>query len=143
MTDRTASTPIAYADSNLFVSLFADATHPLHEQAVNLFRRVAEGRLVLIVTSVVVAELFYVASAALGWSRAATARHIAGLLEADGLVVPEADVLSRACELFAGDSHLDFADAYLAALGLQVGPSAVASFDRDFDRVAGVSRISS
>jgi predicted nucleic acid-binding protein len=133
--------PIAYADTNVFVSLFADARHPLHEAALALFRRVAEGRLRLIVTSVIVAELFYVADTILGWKRTITADRIAGLLEADGLVVPEGAVLARACALYGANSRLDFADAYLAANGLEVGPPTVASFDADLDRVPGIHRL--
>lgn len=141
MSASPSNPPSAYADTNLFVSLFADARHPLHEPALALFRRVAEGRLRLIVTSVIVAELFYVASTVLGWKRPVTADRIAGLLEADGLVVPEAAVLARACALYAADSHLDFADAYLAANALEAGPPMVASFDADLDRVAGIDRL--
>jgi predicted nucleic acid-binding protein len=137
-----ASLPIAYADTNLFVSLFADGRHPLHETTLALFRRVAEGRLRLNVTSVIVAELFYVASTILGWKRTVTAERIAGLLEADGLVVPEAAVLARACALYGADTRLDFADAYLAANGLEAGPPTVASFDTDLDRIPGIQRLS-
>jgi len=136
-----SSPQLAYADTNLFVSLFADARHPLHEPALALFTRVAEGRLRLIVTSVIVAELFYAAGTVLGWKRTVTADRITGLLEADGLVVLEAAVLARACALYGADSRLDFADAYLAANGLEAGPPMVASFDADLDRIPGIQRL--
>ena len=62
--------------------------------------------------------------------------------KADGLVVPEAAVLARACALYGADSRLDFADAYLAANGLEAGPPTVASFDADLDRIPGIQRLS-
>ena len=45
-------------------------------------------------------------------------------------------------KLYGAGSRLDFADAYLAAAALEVGPAAVASFDTDLDTVEGVHRIS-
>ena len=133
---------LAYADTNLFVALFGDSTHPLHERALGLFRRVAEGDLSLIVTAMVVAELVYVARSILGWSREQTATQLGSLLEADGLVVAEQAVLQRALALYREWARLDFADAYLAAAALESGPATVASFDTDFDLVAGVRRVS-
>lgn len=131
----------AWADTNLFVALLAGPGHPLHEPALGIFRRVADGELTLLVTPIVVAELVYVARSLLGWTRGVSARRLGALLEADGLVLTERATLLRALELYGGRSKLDFADAYLAAMALEVGPAAIASFDRDLDGVDGVRRI--
>jgi predicted nucleic acid-binding protein len=64
------------------------------------------------------------------------------LLEADGLTVTEGTVIVRALQLYREHPRLDFADAYLAAMALEVGPAAVTSFDADFDGVEGIRRIS-
>jgi len=133
---------LAYADTNLFVALLVGSGHPLHEQALGIFRRVADGQLGLIVTPIVVAELVYVARSLLGWTRKVTAQRLGPLLEADGLVLTEGPVLARALQLFGERSRLDFADAYLAALALEIGPPVVASFDADLDVLEGVRRIS-
>jgi predicted nucleic acid-binding protein len=103
---------------------------------------VADGQLGLIVTPIVGAELVYVACSLLGWTRQLTAQRLGALLGADGLVLTEGRVLARALRLFGERSMLDFADAYLAALALEVGPQAVASFDADLDTVEGIRRIS-
>lgn len=137
--DREAS--VAYADTNIFVALFAGPAHPLHERALELFRRVAAGRLKLVTTSVVVTELLYAASAVLGWSRSDTATRLSALLEADGLVVAEHAVIAQALELYGHHPRLDYPDAYLAALALVAGPPVVASFDHDLDVVEGLQRI--
>jgi predicted nucleic acid-binding protein len=132
---------VAYADTNLFVALLAGPAHGLHEPALDIFRRVANGALRLIVTSVVVAELVYVTQSLLGWERGLAAARLGELIDADGLIVGEAAVLQRALALYGEISRLDFADAYLAAAALEVGPSAVASFDTDLDAVPGLRRI--
>lgn len=132
----------AYGDTNLFVALLVGAGHPLHERALSVFRRVADGELNLIVTPVIAAELLYVASSILGWTKTIAAERIGSLLQADGIVVAERPTLLRALDLYGSNARLDFADAYLSAAALEVGPPAVASFDSDFDAVEGVRRIS-
>ena len=134
--------PRAYADTNLFVALFAGTGHRLHERALALFRRVSDGELRLIVTPIVVAELVYVAESVLEWTRRTTGKRLGELLEADGVEVREAASVARAVGLYGSTRSLDFADAYLAAVALEVGPPRVASLDADLDRVEGVVRIS-
>lgn len=131
----------AYADTNVFIALFAGAGHPLHAAALDLARRVAESDLRLIVTPVVVAELTYVADSVLGWSRHETGTRLSALIDADGIETPETATLQRALDLYARRSSLDFADAYLAASALEVGPATVASLDADLGRIKGLVRI--
>ena len=126
----------------MFVALLAGPTHALHGPALSLFHRVAEGTLRLIVTPIVVAELVYVTRDVVGWSRTVIAERLGSLLDADGLVVMEAAVTRRALTLYGERTRLDFADAYLAAAALELGPAAVASFDADFDALTGLRRIS-
>jgi predicted nucleic acid-binding protein len=133
---------LAWADTNLFVALFADDAHPLHGQAVDLFRRVAEGSLRLVVTPAVIAELVYVVEAVFRWRRSTVSQRLGALVTADGLEVREGTVISRALELYGGPRRLDFVDAYLAALALTGEHRSVASLDRDFDHIAGIRRVS-
>jgi predicted nucleic acid-binding protein len=128
------------ADTNVFLALLAGPAHALHEDALGLFRRVAEGQLVLTVTPVVVAELVYAAEPVLGWDRKAAAMRLGKLLLADGLSVREEQVIVQALELYGRLEKMDFPDAYLAASALTTG-AAVASFDRDYDAIAGLERI--
>lgn len=128
----------AYGDTNIFVGLFATPDHPLHDRALRLFRRVADGEVAIILTSVIAAELCFVATRVLGWSRKRTAERLGNLLEADGLIVPEAEALRLALELFGRNSRLAFPHAYLAARALDAGPAAVATFDRALGSLPGV-----
>jgi predicted nucleic acid-binding protein len=83
-----------------------------------------------------------VGRALLRWTRGVAADRLAELLSADGLVVAEAATVQLALRLFGERSRLDFADAYLAAAALEVGPAVVASLDAGLDSVEGVRRIS-
>lgn len=133
---------MAYADTNLFVGLLAGPDHALHDQALEVFRRVADGGLRLIVTPIMVAELVYVTRSLFSWTRRSTAERLGSLFEADGLTITERAVIARALQLYQEHPRLDFADAYLAAAALEVGPAAVTSFDADFNAVKGIRRIS-
>lgn len=131
----------ALADTNIFIALLAGPSHALHERSLELFRSVADGRLTLIVTPVILAELVYACGTVLGWSRAMTSDRLATLLRANGLSVREKVTLISALELFGRHRRLDLPDAYLAATALTAGPAVVASFDRDCDVVDGVTRV--
>ena len=133
---------MAYADTNVFIALFVGPGHPLHEPALSIFRRVADGELVLVVTPVIVAELVYAGRSLLRWTRGVAADRVGELLSADGLVVTEQATVQRALWLYREQSRLDFADAYLAAAALEVGPAVVASLDGGLDSVEGIRRIS-
>lgn len=134
---------LAWADANPFVSLIIGPEHSTHEQALVMFREVAEGRLQLIVTPLTLHQIVNVLESRYGRAHAAIAEELAGILQTDGLIAVEKDVLVAALGLFGHDDRLDFADAYLAASAMLVGPPNVASFDRDFDRIEGIRRIAS
>lgn len=140
---RRRRSEVAYADTNLFVALLVGPGHPLHEPALSIFRRVADGSLSLVVLPLIVAELVYVAGPLLRWPRRDTADRLGELLAADGLVVIESPTIERALRLYGERARLDFADAYLAAAALEVGPAVVASLDPDLDTIEGVVRIAS
>lgn len=126
----------------MFIALLVGPSHPLHEPALSIFRRVADGELVLLVTPVIVAELVYVGRSLLRWTRGVAADRLGELLSADGLDVAEATTVKRALRLYGERPRLDFADAYLAAAALEVGPRVVASLDTGLDTVEGIRRIS-
>ncbi len=127
----------------MFVALLVGPDHPLHAPALSIFRRVADGTLSLIVMPLIVAELVYVAGSVLRWPRRIAGERLGELLAADGLVVMESAAIHRALRLYGERSRLDFADAYLAAMALEVGPAVVASLDADLGTVEGLVRIAS
>jgi predicted nucleic-acid-binding protein len=64
------------------------------------------------------------------------------LLTLRSIAVDDHDRLLRAVELYE-DARIDFAEAYLAACAEYTGTNAVASFDRDLDRVSTITRVHS
>jgi len=127
-------------DTNILVR-FLTADSPTHSP---IARRVIEaarsGRLVIVVTDVVVAELAYVLTSVYGVNRAEAATKVAALLGLPGLECSDPELLADALALWAR-GRLDFADAYLAAIGRSFQGAALLSFDLDFDKVDGVERV--
>lgn len=132
----------AWLDANAVISLVAGRANSNHDRAVNVFRRVADGDLEVILTVPVVFEIAWFLERRLAWSRARCADQLRSILGARGVVVLD-QVLLPAVDLFAANRRLDFVDAYLGACALILGPATVVSFDRDLDRIDGVARISS
>ncbi len=131
----------AWVDANAIIALLAGPSHVAHEESLEIFRRVADGELEVILTAPVLVELSWFLERRLGLSRRHCAERLRQVLDADGVLALDR-VLPRALEIYAGDRRLDFVDAWLAASAIAIGPARVVSFDRDFDRIEGVTRVS-
>jgi predicted nucleic acid-binding protein len=100
----------------------------------------ASGRLTMVVTDVVVAELAFVLTSVYGLLEQNVANRLTKLLDLPGIECSDAAMLTEALALW-GSGRLDFVDAYLAAIHRATEGIAVLSFDQDFDRVEGVERV--
>jgi predicted nucleic acid-binding protein len=132
----------AWLDANAAIALIEGPTHPLHEGALGVFRRVADGDLEVIVTAPMMVELAWYLEHRLNWNRDRCARRMRQLVASDGVIALDR-ALDHGLRVYAGNRRLDFVDAYLAACAVVVGPAAVVSFERDLNRVNGVTRIGS
>lgn len=104
-----------------------------------MFDAVAEGRPTLVLPDLIVAEATYV----LGSARvepSEAAGHLLGVLERLGVEVMDR-ASSATLSSCGAQGRLDVAVAYLAAPARRVRGLGVLSFDRDFDRVPGVTPV--
>jgi predicted nucleic acid-binding protein len=86
-----------------------------------------------------VAELVYVLESVYEQTRPQVAALVRAVIAHPPVQAPEEAVLLRAVELYE-TARVHFAEAYLAALA-EPRDGLVASFDRDLDRVDGVTRV--
>jgi predicted nucleic acid-binding protein len=128
-----------FCDTNVLVRLLTGDPPAQAERAAEALEAAAEGRFTLVVPDLVLAELAYVLTSA-GVERERAAEHLARILDLPGVEVLDELVLRDTLDVWAG-GRLDFADAYLAALARRVSDSGVLSFDRDLDRIPGVTRV--
>lgn len=122
-------------DTNVLLRMLVDDSPEQAERA----RRFLDSTGKLVLPDLIFAECVFVLESFYGYSR----DHVAGLLErllgARQIQVGSVDLLKRALGVYA--DGLDFPDAYLVAVSEASGAGPIVSFDRDFDRVAGVERI--
>jgi predicted nucleic acid-binding protein len=101
---------------------------------------VEAGKQAVRATDVVVFETVYTLERHYGQMKAKIRDNLLPLLELPGILLPGKRRLRRTFELYV-DLNVPFADAYHAALLARSDAAEVVSFDRHFDRIAGLRRI--
>ena len=126
-------------DTNVIVR-FLTGDHPAHSpRSRKLFSRAATGDVTLVVTDLALAETAWVLQSFYSLDRSAIAAALKDLIESAGIEVENKTILLSALRNFA-QTDVNFVDAYHAAVAAAES-MAIASFDRDFGRFAGVERV--
>ena len=121
-------------DTNVILR-YALADDPLHQQqARRLFEQAGEGKLRLLVPSLVIAQVVWTLESFYRASR----EYITGLLQAlfatPGVMAIEPRVTSRCIEIYRAH-NIEIVDAYLVALAEETKTSVLATFNKkDFRR---------
>ena len=128
-----------WVDANVLLRFLTADPPGLAEKARGLMARAQAGEVTLILTPVILAEAVWTLESFYQFSRQDIVGALVPLVRAEGVMALESETLVEALHLYR-EKNVDFADAYLAAAARQTGEAAVASFDRDFDRL-GVRRL--
>jgi predicted nucleic acid-binding protein len=126
-------------DANVILRYLTDEPRGPADRAAALFRAVDAGGCSVILEDVVLAEVVWTLASFYRMAKSEIAVALLKLVGADGILSADKETLQLALVLFH-EKNLDFADALLAARALQMGENAVYSFDRDFERVPGLTR---
>lgn len=94
----------------------------------------------LLLPDLIVAEVVYVLESFYEVERERVAELVRAILGFPAIVVVDEPLLLRALEVYEVE-RLDFAEAYLVANAEATGIGAIASFDREIDRLATVRRV--
>ncbi|MDE2933725.1 MAG: type II toxin-antitoxin system VapC family toxin [Chloroflexota bacterium] len=125
----------AFLDTNIIVRHF---TGDPPEQA-RLATRYLDEADQLLLPDLILAEVAYVLQSYYRMPRDDVAAALRSTLAIPAVQVADRSLLQRTVELY-DFQRLDFADAYLVASAESTGVNAIASFDRDIDRVGTVRR---
>ncbi len=134
-------TPI---DTNVIIRfLTGDRPADHSPRAYEVFRQLAAGTTAVLLTEAVLVETEQVLTSAKLYKlpRDEVRRHLSNVIGLKGVRLAHKRRYLRALELYVEIPRLDFVDAILAAYAEELSPPAVLSFDQDFDRVPGISRI--
>lgn len=126
----------AFVDSNVLVRhLTGDP--PDQAKRATAFLRGGES---LILVDLVAAEVVYVLESVYEVERERVAELVRAIVGFPAVLVPDQPLLLRALEIYE-QYRIHFAESYLAACAEASGVGAVASFDRDIDRIPTVRRL--
>lgn len=128
----------AYVDSNVLIRFFTRDQPEMAERARQTLSAAAEGKIQLVLTPVVLAELVWTLGSFYGYRRRQVADELLSLLTFQGLRVVDREVLSVALGLY-GETSIDFGDALIAGYALVEGPKRVCTFDQHFRGVPGLT----
>ena len=131
----------AYIDANVILRLVTGDPPDMAERAAALLRRVDEGQLEIVVDEVVVLETVWVLSSFYGFAPSQIAPIMQTFLVGRGILCDERNELLQALALYE-DKNIDFADAVLAVKMMTHGVRDIYSFDKHFERLESVRRLS-
>ena len=127
-----------FVDTNLFLR-FLTNDMPVQADAVeSLLHRAAKGKLNLVTTSIVIAEIVWTLESYYDLDKKEIQEMILGILNTNGLDVIDADLLLQAIVLYA-DKNADFIDAFNAAWMVKNDIDTIYTFDqKHFRRFEGI-----
>ena len=133
-------TTAAFADANVILRFLVGDPPRLAKRARSLFEAVERGDLRLFIDELVLAEVAWVLRSFYRFDAARIAAVLQTLLAHEGLEVTDRAGLLEALATFA-DRNVDFVDAVVAVHMDRQGTGKIYSFDADFDRLPGVTRL--
>jgi len=129
-----------FLDTNVLLRhLLADDPNQ-SPRATAFLARVERGELRVHTAGFVVFECVFTLERTYKRAKADIAAVLLPLIELPGLLLPGKRTFRAAFDLYVRH-NVPFADAYYAALMRRKGLSEMVSFDRDFDRISGVTRL--
>ncbi len=120
-------------DTNVLLRFLSGQPAEQAAAAKKLFARASDGEVVLDVPPIIVAEAYCTLHSFYGVGRKTAAEKLSLLLRQHGVKLRDADAVFSALECIQ-TANVGFADAFLASVAAEED-LAVASFDRDFDRL--------
>lgn len=108
-------------------------------KALRFEKLLTSGKLIFILTDVIVAEIVWTLQSHYNISRPIIADKLEILLSSKA-IDSNRSIISKALIIYA-KLNIDYIDAYLAAYGLENKVKEIVSYDRDLDKISGVSRL--
>ncbi len=131
-----------FVDTNVFIRYLTDDHPRMSASSTRFLARVTAGTETAFVSESVIAEIAYVLSGKpYGLRNLEIAERLLALVAVPGIQMQDKQTMRRAIEVYGAHSPLDFEDALAVAHMERLGIKEIVSFDRDFDRVPGVTRI--
>jgi predicted nucleic acid-binding protein len=131
---------LSFLDTNIFLRhLLQD--DPDHSPKASAFlKRIEAGEVKVRTSDTVIFETVFTLQKVYRRPKAAIRDTLLPLLELPGIVLPQKRRYRKVFSLYV-DENLPFADAYHAVLMEQLNLTEIVTFDTDFDRITGITRV--
>jgi uncharacterized protein len=127
-----------FADTNLFLRYMTNDVPAQADAVEQLLQRASAGEIVLVINSLVIAEIVWTLESYYGLARDSVKDKILAILNTPGLEAAEGDLLLQAISWYA-DKNVDFINAFNAAWLAARGLTVAYTFDhRHFSRLEGI-----
>ena len=126
-------------DTNIFLRLLTEDDLSQTPAVKNLIANIIDRRVHAYVTIAVILEMVWTLESYYELKRNEVAEKLSLLLNTPNLVIENQDVIEEAVEQYK-QTRVDFADCYNASFAKLRGDGSILSYDRHFDKLAGVKR---
>ena len=132
-----------FVDTNVIIHLLTEDDPRKTAQAAALFQQLEAGTLLLEAPDTVIADAVYVLASPRLYAkpRAEVKELLTPLVHLSGFRIRNKRAVLRALELYGATARLDFGDAMIVSTMEQTGSRDLYSYDRDFDRIPGITRV--
>jgi uncharacterized protein len=129
-----------FVDTNIFLRYLTKDDPVKYEHCLDLFKKAVVGKMDLITSNMVIAELIWTLLSFYKVSKAEVVDKMAIIVEADYLFIPDKEIILEALMVY-GKNNIDYIDAYNAVFMRHHQTSELYSYDEAFDGLEGIVRI--
>jgi predicted nucleic acid-binding protein len=126
-------------DTNVFLRFLLKDHDVLSPRATEFFRKLNSGQVTVDLGEISLFEVVFTLHRQYKRGRTEIAETVSDFISHPSVRFPQRDRALTALSIF-DSNNVDFGDAYIAALALE-SDGRVISFDRDFDRIPGLTRV--
>lgn len=130
-----------FVDANVFLRHLTSDHVDHSTRALAFFERVLTGEIIVTTSEAVIAEVVHVLSSRIyNVGRSEIVGAVTSIVEMPNMHIPHKEAYFEALACY-GSSRLDFVDCLNIAHMKRQGITEIVSFDRDFDRFPGITRV--
>ncbi len=132
---------VRFLDTNILLRYLLRDDEEKARRALGLLSRLEQGREKVTTSPMVIFEVVFTLQRRYQVPRQQIRDSLKDILSLRGLELPNKGLYGRALDLFAARQKLSFPDAFHAAYMTSRGIGEIYSWDTDFDRLEGITRI--
>lgn len=133
---------VVFLDTNILIRYLTKDDPEKAARAYAFLLQVEQGTTLATTAEAVIAEVVYVLSSKALYNvpRPTISQRLTAIIDLPGLRLPNKPIYRRALDLYA-TTHLDFVDCVVVAQMERAKLTQLLSFDQDFDKIPGITRV--